>query len=211
MSLEEQTAVQVLSTINTAAGANDHMFEKGTGKVSYYRRHREARQAYQRQYNQIHRVGRRKCGKAARKAAQDARRKEKTRKIQYVEDGIAVKSTAEDPEITSEMEAAERLVYRDYLYKITNLEEQYKDEWLERYMDYLDECLFRRLEQAKAELPTADPGTIHGHRRIIATYHQEIFLRGQGFDAYAQACHDRKLITDGRAVNKREFKRIYGF
>ncbi|KAA1479942.1 hypothetical protein DENSPDRAFT_789704 [Dentipellis sp. KUC8613] len=52
---------------------------------------------------------------------------------------------------------------------------------------------------------------LHAHRRIIAAYHQEIEFCSQGDDVYRWAAEDRAVIWAGAFVNRREFRKIYGF
>ncbi|KAK7691281.1 hypothetical protein QCA50_004674 [Cerrena zonata] len=52
---------------------------------------------------------------------------------------------------------------------------------------------------------------VHGQRRLAAIMHQEIHLLQQGVDAFQYARQRRELVLDGYCVNKREFRRLYGF
>jgi hypothetical protein len=73
------------------------------------------------------------------------------------------------------------------------------DEYTPPYLDNIRILLKDELTAANILLDSApDHETLHLHRRIVAFYHQEIELRGQGEAAWQSAIEDEALVMYGR-------------
>lgn len=154
-----------------------------------------------------------------------------------------------DPERTNDMEAEEgKLAHELNSLKWTICEEQSRlrhiyaeDDWITTYVKEL--CTLRDIALAHArswmDMNRDLKGThewkeeVHGKRRIVAIYHQEIDLYRQGAEIPVVASRSNELIADGFryvllsstlqggsiiyknlflcSVNKTEFRQVYRF
>ena len=84
------------------------------------------------------------------------------------------------------------------------------DEYTPPYLDNIRILLEDELTAANTFLNSApDYETLHLHRCIIAFYHQEIELRGQGEAAWQSAVEDEALVMYGRRYVANCIPKVY--
>ncbi|KAI0057516.1 hypothetical protein BV25DRAFT_1920105 [Artomyces pyxidatus] len=183
---------------------------------TYYSRNQEARQAYQRVYNELHRSSRRKVSKKVKRDMYSTKRRERRGDRSYfthVTPGV-------DRDRTPDMAAQEEQRSMFYLELRGFLEEDHPDNWLEYFKDRIERDIVEQLRLVQPLLDllrssSADSGAhsfeLHGSRRIIAGLRQELELAQQGVRAIAAAAEDKAFIWSGRRVNRRKFKQEYGW
>ena len=179
-------------------------------------------QTYQRRYNALKRVGRRQMSLEDRATCENKRRRETegSRLWVAVINRLCIKlmqilfdrmytstiircDTTSDPEQTDHMCAVEREAWTNASFLLIDLWRLHgEDDWDEYTPPYLDNIwtlLKDELTAANIFLDSApDHETLHLHWRIIAFYHQEIELRGQGKAAWQSAVKDEALVMYGR-------------
>ncbi|KAI0054881.1 hypothetical protein BV25DRAFT_1922290 [Artomyces pyxidatus] len=180
-----------------------------SSKETYYARHRDARQAYQWDYNTIKRVGRRKVSSRERGIREGTRRRLQVGHTQTYVNTFAHRSRNPDRERTDSMVQAEKELRRRC--ELVEEEEREKhdeeadpDGWVPAYVDILDVWIGQYLEEASELLSTipqnarrTDP-QLHALRRCIATLLQQQELWPQGMKAYGAASEDKVLIWADR-------------
>ncbi|KIM86818.1 hypothetical protein PILCRDRAFT_86447 [Piloderma croceum F 1598] len=152
--------------------------------------------SYYARYNALKRVGRRKISLEDRAACEDKRRREME----------GSRSTTSDPEQTDHMHTVAREAWTNALFLLIDLWRLYgEDNWDEYTPPYLDNIrILLKDELAGTNTflnSTPDHETLHLYRRIIAFYHQEIELRGQGEAAWQSAVEDEALVMYGRSCH----------
>ncbi|EMD30749.1 hypothetical protein CERSUDRAFT_101024 [Gelatoporia subvermispora B] len=176
-----------------------------------YQKHADARRAYQRRYNAIHRVGHRKVSKAARQELHDRRYNE-------LEDWIAVytndtirKSPCYDDLCLPWMLRAEREAWSSLLEMEDRMRSTHGEEWLNAWREEvapLPKSMASQMHGPLPELPdcayqctdeqTPEELFRHHQLQMVANYHQFVDLLGQGLEAIRQATYDNALIMQGR-------------
>ena len=179
-------------------------------------------QNYQRRYKALKRVGRRKMSLEDRAACENKRRREMEGSRLWVAvingssisltrmsfnrtytNAIVRRDTTSDPEQTDHMRTVEREAWTNASFLLIDLwrlhGEENWDEYTPPYLDNIRILLKDELTAANIFLNSAsDYETLHLHWRIIAFYHQEIELRGQGEAAWQSAVEDEALVMYGR-------------
>jgi hypothetical protein len=116
---------------------------------------------------------------------------------------IVRRDTTSDPEQTDHMRTVEREAWTNASFLLIDLWRLYgEDSWDKYTPPYLDNIRILLKDELTATdmflNSTPDHETLHLHRRIIAFYHQEIELRGQGEAAWQSAVEDEALVMYGR-------------
>ena len=116
---------------------------------------------------------------------------------------IVRRDTTSDPEQTDHMRTSEREAWTNTSFLLIDLwwlhGEDNWDEYTPPYLDNIRILLKDELTAANIFLNSApDYKTLHLHQHIIAFYHQEIELRGQGEAALQSAVKDEALVMYGR-------------
>ncbi|EMD33435.1 hypothetical protein CERSUDRAFT_76662 [Gelatoporia subvermispora B] len=186
-------------------------------------RHADARRAYQRRYNAIHRLGRRKISKAARQELQNRREDELHDWTAVYTNEIIRKSPPYDPRCLPWMRRAER----DAWNSLSNMEDEMRNahgkDWLDAWCAEVASTLPLMADQMRGPLPelpdcayqcseeeTPEDVFRHHQRRMIALHHQFVNLLWQGVEAIQQATYDNALIVQGRCPKVTSIKKLYG-
>jgi hypothetical protein len=116
---------------------------------------------------------------------------------------VVRRDTTSDPDQTDHMRTVEREAWTNASFLLIDLwrlhGEDNWDKYTPPYLDNIRILLKDELTAANTFLNSApDYETLHLHRRIIAFYHQEIELRGQGEAAWQSAVEDEALVMYGR-------------
>lgn len=116
---------------------------------------------------------------------------------------IVRRDTTSDPEQTDHMRTVEREAWTNASFLLIDLWRLYgEDNWDECTPPYLDNIRILLKDELTATNVFLNSGpdheTLHLHWRIIAFYHQEIELRGQGEAAWQSAVEDDALVMYGR-------------
>ncbi|KAI0059387.1 hypothetical protein BV25DRAFT_1918614 [Artomyces pyxidatus] len=186
--------------------------------TSYYTRHQEARQQYQRNYNSVKRLGRRKIGQREHAVEESMRRRERTGQRGRYTTAWAHRQHNVDAARTLTMEIEEG----DLSTRLVDMEnsamEGHGDNWLPVFLDAVN-ALIREVEAVACEAVNqhnTDEGDaakrqeqLHGIRRILAGLHQSKEFAEQGFQAGGAAAEDKAWIWQGRSVNRTKFYSVY--
>jgi len=116
------------------------------------------------------------------------------------------------------------------IYRVTLAQKYGEPEYIPHYIAATRQHLHDSLVTAWSLVSdNADSAVIHFHRRLVAFYHQELELWGQGADVWLSAMEDHAHVLFGRGhvlyvslglhshllssyrVHKRRFKKLYGF
>ncbi|KAI0039073.1 hypothetical protein FA95DRAFT_1612873 [Auriscalpium vulgare] len=170
---------------------------------------------YQKRYNFVHRIGRRKIGKAARE------REERTRAeiidgehIPYKNSFTVRQRLSHDPRRTPAMAAEESAALRACDDLKWSLIENGTHHWARDAPPAFRQLLDDSIASAKAYMhasPGASAEELHRHRRLVAGYAQLLEFAEQGVHVDASAAGENTLIWGGRRVNLRKFKQVFGF
>lgn len=112
-----------------------------------------------------------------------------------------------DPERTQGMAYDEKKVLRDLEDHKTTTQSVYLHEWRPPYTRFLEGRILQVVEEAQSliitlpkkrrEWPEEDQITLHGYRRLVAGYAQELELCVLGIGVYAQVEEDGMFILKG--------------
>ena len=116
---------------------------------------------------------------------------------------VVRRDTTCDPEQTDYMHTIERVAWTNASFLLIDLwrlhGEDNWDKYTPPYLNNIRILLEDELTAANIFLDsTPDRETLHLHRHIIAFYHQEIELRGQGEAVWQAAVEDEALVMYGR-------------
>ncbi|OCH88031.1 hypothetical protein OBBRIDRAFT_805664 [Obba rivulosa] len=190
---------------------------------SSYEKHADARRAYQRRYNAIHRLGRRKISKNDMQDLQACRHDELEGWV-YTND-IVRKFPKYDPLCLPWMHRAERDVWNSLLSREKVMRNTHGDDWLEAWraeVASLPEIMAEQMWGPLPELPDFayecvgghDPESLYHHhqRRMVAIYHQfvELLSQPKGLNAIGQATLDNALVIQGRRIKESVVRKLYG-
>jgi hypothetical protein len=145
---------------------------------------------------------------------------------------IVLRSVENDPDLTDEMRKDEQeAAHIPAAIDRATLVQQYGErDFIPHYISVTQQRLSDTLVTARSVVSNSvDPTVIHLHRRLVAFYHQELELWGQGEDVWRAAIEDRAHVVFGRwyapfitlhhpltffisnRVHKRRFREIYKF
>ncbi|KAI0040686.1 hypothetical protein FA95DRAFT_1576813 [Auriscalpium vulgare] len=175
------------------------------GTTTDYLRHRDNRLRYQKTYNSVKRVGRRKVGKSEREREEDKRRAIISGLQRPYTNDIACKSAGVDSKRTPFMHAREHEVFEHWSLLRHSLMEQHPGDWASRYVFRVRAAINRILgtvDNVLATLESSPPANIasriHRYRRLVAGLHQEVEFALQGKEVRDWALADHAHIFTGR-------------
>src|SRR5262245_17412343 len=125
-------------------------------------------------------------------------------RFRYYSNEIVLHSGENDPDLTNKMREDEQsTVHMTAAMERATLTQQYGErEFVPHYISTIQQRLCDTLVTARGLVSdNADSATIHFHRRIIAFYHQEMELWGQGHDIWLAAIEDRAHMIFGRGYD----------
>ncbi|THG94302.1 hypothetical protein EW026_g7144 [Hermanssonia centrifuga] len=181
-----------------------------------YTRHRAARLLYQNRYNNIKRTcGKRKMSKHDRETLEERREAELKGIIPEVINPIVRKSSAVDPERTSQMAGDEDFINGECmdlkLFLLHNPDNDNMATFTQKIEGYIESYHSWAIAYLQTSSGSPNTETIHAYRRKIAVLHEFLDLHRQGHDAFALASAWGKTVYSGRSVKKTVFKTLYGF
>ncbi|KAK7684486.1 hypothetical protein QCA50_005664 [Cerrena zonata] len=193
-------------------------------KDTYYARNTAARRKYQVQYNQVQRLTRRKVGKVNLAALRETKWQELKGTRPVFNNTICCRGGALDPDRSIDMKTREDKVIKYLQGWKVSLSDKYAyrsdpNGWVSKYVEELSCRIDAELRDVLLYLdqPSDVQGSakwmevVHGSRRMIALHHQERELILQGLDIPLLAFQSCVSIPYGNRVNRREFRRLYGF
>ncbi|KAK7682015.1 hypothetical protein QCA50_014979 [Cerrena zonata] len=191
---------------------------------TYYARNVVARREYQLQYNRVRRATRRKLSKADLAALRENKLQEVEGTRPIFDNTICCRDGAIDPHRSTGMKSREDKELQYLQRRKVALSDEYAyrsdpNAWVSKYMKELSGRIDSELRDIRLyfkEAPDARDSAywmeaVHGSRRMIALHHQERELIEQGSDIPLLAFQSRMSIPYGNRVNRREFRRLYGF